>query len=1515
MAGASFDHFPDWLIGGHEMGQRIRDFDWSQTPLGAREQWPTTLRTTISLVLNSTFPLALMWGPEHTLLYNDSYIPLCGSQHPDSLGQNFTHYWQSAWGIIGKSYEKALAGEAAFLEDQQLFIDRRGYLEETFFTASFSPIRDESGCVVGVFHPVTESTSKILSQRRNRLLRELAICSHHSTYIETCLQHAAKVLAPAQQDLPFSLFYRLDRHLTMARLVAYTGIEANTAASPLVIDLQRAHHRIWPLRDTALGGYGLRLQDLNDRFSGLLLGPYPESVTQALLLPITPAGYDSPCCIIIAGISSRLPFNESYRSFYDLLASGLSTLIANAATHESEQQRIAALAAIDQSKNLFFNKISHEFRTPLTLLLAPLEDELNQHGDALPPTRRKRLNIAHRNGLRLLKLVNTLLDFTRLETGRAKANFEATNLSSLTIELASSFRLPCERAGLMLEIHCPELGEPVYVDPDMWEKIVLNLLSNAFKFTLTGSIYINLNTLGPHAVLTVTDTGCGINPEDLPHIFDSFYHCTNTISRSHEGAGMGLALVREMVRIHGGELQITSTPQIGSSFQISLPLGYKHLPKEQIRQQRLTSDVMSHAKPFVAEVLRWLPDPDEPILVSQPAATHHKHRPRIVWADDNVDMRKYVLRLLRQDYDVEAVANGEEALAAILRQPPALILSDVMMPVMDGFELLKAIRKNEKTRTTPFILLSARAGEEARIEGLQAGADDYLVKPFSGKELQAKISSYVGLALLREETEQARREAERIEMLAASEAQLRMITDAVPALISYLDADERYVFNNLAYEHWFNRPRHSLYGQRIRDLLPAEAYQKVVPYIQKVLSGSPASYETEARYHDGSIHNVHVSYVPDFGADNRVKGFFALITDTTEAKKAADALRASEQRYLTALNTMLEGCQIISHDWRYLYLNDSAIRHSHLSREFLIGKTMMEVYPQIEETEVFQLLKQCMNDRQSARMENSFVYPDGSNAWFDLSIQPVDEGLFILSIDITERKMAEEAMRESESQFRLLAETVPQMIWTCTTDGVCDFLSPQWQTYTGIPTAQLLGNFWLELVHPDDRSTIIQLRDNLSSHYQRQTEVRLRHHDGNYHWFDVRVVPVLNSQHEIIKWVGSHTDITERKETEQIQLRTQKMEALGTLAGGIAHDFNNILLAISGNTKLAIEDLPQAHPVQEFLDEVRKASERASSLVKRILSFSRQEEPCRETTFVTPIVEEATKLLRATLPAMIQMRVECEDNLPPIKADSTQLHQILLNLGTNAAYAMGTRAGYLDFKLHRVQAPNNGLPTVLAQGRYLCLEVKDTGSGIDAKTLARIFDPFFTTKPQGVGTGLGLSVVDSIVKSHGGVITVDSELGKGTTFRLYFPTIDAPIEAQKPVAPTMMGQHKERVLYVDDEEALVYLTARVLQKQGYQVTGFTDPQEALAIFRDHSHDFDVVVSDLAMPILSGFDLARELLLIRPDLIIVLTSGYVRREDMETAEQIGIKSVILKPNTVNELGATLDKLLNELKPPA
>jgi signal transduction histidine kinase/FixJ family two-component response regulator len=749
-----------FLSGGGEMGALIRSMDWSKTALGPVETWPQSLRTSVSLCLSSTFPILIAWGPETIQIYNDSYRPICGAKHPESMGMNFRICWETALVVVGDAFTRGQQGEGTYINDQRMFLDRYGYLEEAWMTFSFAPIRDESGGVGGIFHPITETTVKMLSARRTRELRDLGEAIGKVKSLTEIGRVTSELYKDYVLDIPFLLLYEIDHQNSKAILISNSGLPAGTEMVPLTMDLHAEQHSgSWPVNSMISSGETKEISGLENLFGTFHCEPYDSSPSTAILIPLRLSGQEELFGFMIAGVSACRALDTDYLNFYNLLGNTYNTAISNVYAYEQEQKRAEALAAIDRSKTAFFSNVSHEFRTPLTLMLGPLEELLTKTN--LDNDSRSSVEATHRNALRLLKLVNNLLDYSRVEAGRAQAAYQRIDICELTTDLTSSFRSIIEKAGMELKVDCQPTKDDVFVDRQMWEKIVLNLLSNAFKYTLHGSISVTLSQEGHSVILKVIDTGVGIPEKELPHMFERFHRVENSAGRTHEGTGIGLSLVHELVHLHGGQITVESIEGIGSTFNVQIPVGRHHLPQENVIDTTKNTDSTALKGAFLQEAFSLLQDESKQIVsneiltetgdVSGHQDMSEDKKTNVLIVDDNGDMRTYLKRLLEPYFTITTAVNGAEALAIIKTSKQDLVLSDVMMPIMDGKTMIKILRNDAKTRRLPVIFLSARAGEEARIDGLEAGADDYLVKPFSAAELLTKVRAQIKITKVREE--------------------------------------------------------------------------------------------------------------------------------------------------------------------------------------------------------------------------------------------------------------------------------------------------------------------------------------------------------------------------------------------------------------------------------------------------------------------------------------------------------------------------------------------------------------------------------------------------------------------------------------------------------------------------------------------------------------------------------------------------------------------------------------------
>ncbi|GJL69617.1 MAG: hypothetical protein NPIRA06_22520 [Nitrospirales bacterium] len=1575
------------------MGKLVRARDWSETPLGPIDSWPQSLRTTVSLALASNFPISIAWGPQRTQIYNSGYLPICGDKHPHSIGQDFKECWHSAWPAIGEAFESAANGKTAFLVNQRMFLDRLGFLEETFFTFSFSPILDESGGIGGLFHPVTELTQHTLAERRLRLLREMAERSGKTTSIDEALCVIGEAIAAAELDVPFAILYRLEEDGNGGRLAHCTGVETGLTVTPPFIDFDSSEKMVWPLRD-GLESPSMVVSGLRSIFGEAPCGPYEENPDTAVILRIILPGMARPFGFLIAGVSSRRPLDAPYCTFFDLLAEAVANALNKARAYEEERKRAEALAELDRAKTTFFSNVSHEFRTPLTLMLGPLEDTLANVYGVLPAEATNAVRTAHRNSLRLLKLVNTLLDFSRLEAGRIQANFEPTDLAALTADLASVFRSALERAGLRLIVNCPPLPEPMYIDCDMWEKIVLNLLSNAFKFTFEGEIEVSLkmgeeSKEGYHSgkeeaepsgtqdsaahdpttyvVLEVRDTGTGIPPEELPRIFDRFHRVQGSRGRSHEGSGIGLALVQQLVRLHGGVVRVESQIGRGSHFTISIPRGKDHLPADRINAARTLASTAVRGETYVEEALRWLPGHNPtnergetnipqgmsrrtlPASACSPVAPDSAQiEGRILLADDNADMREYVSRLLSQaGFHVEAVINGEEALAIARRQPPDLVLTDIMMPGLDGFGLLRELRSDEATADIPIILLSARAGEEARIEGMQAGADDYLTKPFSARELLARVESHVKLARLRRMTEEKLRE---------SQSQLTAIIEQLPVGVGVINADGQFMVRNSQMRSIESEVLPSPDQGTFTRWRSLQAPNQSVRMDQwpgaRALRDESIDPGLEFIYTDrqGMEHHQLVSAVPFRNFTGKVIGAITVVQDITAHKQAEQALRESEERFRAFTSATSDVIYRMSPDW-------SELRHCE-GREFIAdtlepNSLWLEKYihPH-DQAYVLDTIDSAIRTKSFYELEHRVIRTDGTLGWMFSRAIPIlnSQGEIIewfgAAIDVTARKQAEHALIESEERFRTLADNMSQLAWMADEKGSIFWFNQRWFDYTGTTLPEMQGWGWKKVPHPDHVERVVEgIRRSWNTGEPWQDTFPLRGKDGQYHWFLSHALPIRDAAGNIIRWFGTNTDITNLRDVQdalhqseaRLQTFTHQLEDL------VEERTKDLIQSQERLRSLATElNLAEQRERKRLATELHDHLQQLLVLGKLKLGQGKQSIPSFPTA--TDVMKQVDDILSealtytGTLVADLSPPVLRDHGLPEglkwlaedMKKRNLTVHVRLpepldLVLPDDQRILLFQSVRELLINTSKYAGTNEVTVQLIQDETGIHITVQDNGIG---------FNPAAIETSAAVNnipsTKFGLFSIRERMLSLGGSLSIESSPGCGTTAILMLPKSDTkgnisevkeekaaqavtdndqPVFRSKYPSPVRSPLPCIRVLLVDDHAMVRQGLRSVLE--GYEdvevVGEAANGLEALqAANRLNPH---VVVMDINMPGMNGIEATKHLKVAHPDLNVIGLSMHTGDANQEAMKQAGAFLLIPKEAAVNQLYGTIQKAMS------
>lgn len=1452
-----------FLIGGGEMGAQIRSFDWTGTPIGSFDSWSPALRSTVRLMLANRFPLLLWWGPQYISIYNDAYVPILGAKHPNALGQPVSECWSEIWHLLQPLIDQPFhGGPATWIEDLMLEVNRHGFIEEGHWTVAYSPVPDDTveGGIGGVLATVHEITEKVLGERRVQVLRDIGARSAEPKTAEEACSMAADILAQHPKDIPFALLYLIESDEQHARQAGAVGMPYDSASIPLFVDFtsEASSNRPWPLAEALCTETLQIVQNLSNRLGdNVPHGPWSDPPRQAVMVPIRSHVAHRSAGVLVAGVSSRLKLDEPYLSFYELLSSQIATTIANARAYEEERKRAEALAELDRAKTVFFGNVSHEFRTPLTLMIGPVEDLLDRSYTELSPATKGQLEIVHRNALRLLKLVNTMLDFSRIEAGRMRANYEETDLAAYTAELASNFRSACDRAGLSLAIHCPPAPvghDSAYIDRDMWEKIVLNLLSNAFKYTLEGGITVSLVSVDDQVELTVRDTGVGIPPEELPRLFERFHRVKGSVGRTHEGTGIGLALVRELATLHGGTVGVESTLGRGSTFTVSIPLGKTHLDSTHIHQTGDVASTRTGAGVYVEEAMRWLPaaaaggKDDDGLKALRASAWgttsdmcsvgDHK-RPRIIWADDNADMRDYVTRLLSERFEVVTAADGQAALdhARAMQQegrPPDLVLSDVMMPRLDGFALLRKLRDDPALGSIPILLLSARAGEEARIEGVEAGADDYLIKPFSARELVARVESQVKMAALRREADRALRESER---------RFRDTANAAPAMLWVTEADGACSFLSRGWYEFTGQTGEE--GRGFGWLDPVHPEDR--PESSRVFLDANRQHEPFILYYrlrraDGEYRWCVDAGRPRFDETGNFQGYVGSVIDITERKVAEDALHEREawlDGQCAALEAALNGAPLatslgalvrtatgrLGQGVRaafYLADDDGTSLHHvvgmpvgyaqavegfiigpespacglavHTGQPILTTDVMHDARwkPWLWLTEKFEF-RGCWSFPICTTAGNyvgSFAvyWPQPRAATphdleFAALVTQTAAIIIARHIDAAVRRRANEELRESEARFRAFISATSDVVYR---------MSPDWAEMRCLQGRDFIKDMlepsrtWFDAyIPPYDQPRVM---DAIERAIQSKSIVELEHRvirvDGSLGWAHSRAIPILDECGEIVEWFGAASDVTQRKQAEEA-LRVSEWRLRQS-----AEQLEQRVMARTGElleSQARLRALTSELNLAEQRERKRLATELHDHLQQLLVLGKIELGRSKRLASGVPGCDAALKRVDDVLAeALTYSRTLVADLSPPVLHD----HGLVASLRWLREY----------MKKHHltvtVIVPEGQEPTILDDERVLLFQsvrellinsAKHAGTGQATLTVERREDNLCVTvsdtgkgfdlvaaagiPSSGIPYKYGLYSIQERMRALGGSFTIDSAPGQGTTASLVVPLI------------------------------------------------------------------------------------------------------------------------------------------------
>jgi PAS domain S-box-containing protein len=1381
-----------FLEGGGKMGELIRAYDWEKTPLGSPENWPQSLKTCVRIMLTSRQPIWIGWGKDLIKLYNDPYKAIVGGNHPWALGQPASVVWRAIWEDIEPMLKTVMEkDEGTYVESQLLIMDRNGYLEETYYTFSYTPIPGDNGGTAGMICANTDDTSRIVGERQLRTLRDLGKSLAKMQTVTEVYQNALRVLENNQKDFPFAVLYKIDDEGRNADIIAYAGIDQDQSILPSHIDLLNSIEGTFNLCK-AFNKKEIVIAENKGRRKNLPKGAWEIESSHFVHIPIITSGSTFPNAILTAALNPYRLYDETYRQFTTLIADQIALEVNNVMAYEAERKRAEALAEIDKAKTVFFSNISHEFRTPLTLMLGPLEDLLNLAQSHLTDEEKDKIETTHRNSMRLLRLVNNLLDFSRIEAGRAKAQFQLTDISTFTRDLAGSFRSAIENAGLYFNVNCEHIVQPIYVDRTMWEKIVLNLLSNAFKYTLTGGITVSLSVKNNNAELSICDTGVGIPREELPNLFQRFHRVQNVTGRTHEGTGIGLSLVSEFAKMHGGNISVSSKVNAGSEFVVTIPTGRKHLPLEQIDESGIDPEVrLADAFLEEADSLIGMPTDNKTDQAEQTHDTSY-----ILVVDDNPDMRNYLKNILGRKFTVLTAANGIDALEKMQDQPPQLIVSDVMMPGMDGIQLLKAIKENKKYERIPVILLTARAGEESRIEGYQIGADDYLVKPFSTKELLARITAQLSMR-------------ERIE---ENEKQLEYFIKKAPVGIAIYKGPDFIVeaANDRVLEMW-GKTLDEVKGKTLTDIFPEIITQEYArelykASVEKFLKGETFTVnEVEFTFQrKGQPYKgwYNCTYEPLKDPNGNRTGIIAVVNEVTDQVMARKKIEESEEKFRTLATEFPLFVWLTDDKLQTTFLNKAGLEYFNFPQTTNIGELSWKKFIHTDDIErVLAVMNDAARDHKSytltMRLKNGRT---GEYRWFvDNGVPQYFNGKFTgfigTSMDIHEQKTADEKVRQSEERFRFLFDSnvLPVAFWHIggeIYDANDSFLNLMGYTREEMQQGELN---WRKFTLPEDAAMheekVRQAAEGKTvAPYQTQyinkkgesvsslvgyAMLTGSKEKGIAFMQDIRkikeVESALRQSEEKYRQLSMNLEEKVNERTEELRKLNEADKLKSDFIKMASHELKTPVTSIKGYTQLLLsalkEDENKVSPllIRSSLISVDKQITRLTRLMSELLDLSKIETGMlvlsKEIFNLNELVIETVQdILYTNSKHNINIFHDFECH---VYGDKDRIGQVLINFLTNAI-KYSPNADKVEVWIRQ------------SEKNWVSVSVKDFGIGIEEKDHEKIFERFYRAggkeEQTFPGFGIGLFIAKEIVQRHGGIIGLTSEKGKGAVFTFTLPT-------------------------------------------------------------------------------------------------------------------------------------------------